>query len=1268
MSHMSAFRSVISLTLVCGCLGSTVSGAGAAQQEGIRPDATMLRFPDVSEKYIVFVYANDLWRVDRAGGVAVKLASPPGQEQFPRFDPTGKTIAFVGNYEGGRDIYTLPVEGAGEAFRVTYHPLREQFNDWTPDGKLLFADSRQSGLNRQSKLFVVDPHGGLPQPLPVPYGTRAAISPDGEWLAYTPYSRDSRTWKRYRGGMASDIWLFNLKDYSAKRITDWEGTDSLPMWHGDKIYYASDEGPNHRLNIWVYDTKSGKHEQVTHFSTFDIKWPSIGPGPKGHGEIVLQNGSKIFLVDLLSGKISPVDIVIPGDRPTLRPHDVDFSKYIQNGDISATGKRVVLEARGEIWSLPAKKGITRNLTRTSGVAERNPIWSPDGKWIAYLSDKTGEYEIYITQSDGRGETEQLTDNGTCYRYLVNWSPDSEYICFEDKTGSIYLLDVDSREITEVARDLGAEQRPVSWSSDSKWLAFSLTSRGDRYGVVNIYNVETGELTPVTSPMFDTREPTFDREGNYLYMVSSRHFASPEYSTIPADTTFVYRDTDVLLAVPLNGDVEDPWKIEVDEEEFKSESADKSEEEKAEDNSEDNPGNEADDSSNEGEPEKADSAENSSDDENNNADADLPPANPLQGRWEGTISGLSAMGLPAEFDSASLIINIEVAEDGTITGTSTLEIMGQSQSDDLGEVTFNEETGEITIRDEKDGMTSIMHGKLEGDTLSGTWEVVEMNASGTWSVTRVASEEEESKEEKEEVTIDFEGFEARAIMLPVSPGSFTDLHVNNKNQLLYIRRDGRMGAIKLFDITDRDSGERNVLSGAMTYNISADGKKLGAANGRGFAVVNAAPGQSFSKPVPMDLMHSKVDPREEWRQIFNDAWRIQRDFFYVANMHGVDWEGIRERYGAMIDDCVIREDLSYLIGEIIGEINVGHAYYFGGDVEHQPFSNVGMLGCDFEIGETDEGKAYRISRIYHGADWDVDARGPLSRKDVHEGDFLLEVNGIPLDINISPWAAFVDLAGEITELTVSEKPFVDDDARHVLVKPVNDETALRFRNWVEGKRRYVAEHSQGRIGYIYVPDTGVNGQTELFRQFFGQRHLDGLIIDDRWNGGGQIPTRFIELLNRPATNMWALRDGLDGVWPPDSSQGAKAMLINGLAGSGGDMFPALFKQAGLGPLVGTRTWGGLVGISGNPALIDGAFMSVPRFAYYNLDGTWGIEGHGVDPDIEVIDDPSLMVNGDDPQLDAAIDAVMKQIKEHPFVLPSRPPAPDRSGMGIREEDK
>ncbi|MCA9292882.1 MAG: PD40 domain-containing protein [Phycisphaerales bacterium] len=1245
---------------VLSAVAILAASAGAAS-DAIRPDALMLQFPDVSQTQICFVYANDVWVVPKSGGQATQLAAPEGPELFPRFSPDGKTIAFLGNYEGDGDLYTIPVSG-GIAQRVTYHPATEMLCDWTPDGGLLYSSNGYSGLGRAPKLFTVSALGGSSTPLPVPYGDAGAISPNGEWLAYTPHNRDFRTWKRYRGGMASEIWLFNLKNMTSRRVTTWEGTDTRPMWSPDgrTLYYLSDGGSEHRLNIWSYDVASQRNNQVTSFKDYDVKFPSIGPS-----EIVFTNGDKMYLLDLGTKQTRTVDVTIPGDRPTLRPKMVDYADYGADFDISSTGKRVVAEARGDIWSLPAEKGITRNLTPdTDGSAERDPIWSPDGKWVAYLSDRSGEYEIYVQQSDGKGDVRQLTHNGDAYRYMHNFSPDSKKIVYGEKDGSVYLLDVESGEAKKVAQDMFAQQPAMSWAQDSNWIAFALSTDNQQRAIF-LYNVENDELTQVTSSFFDANNPAFDRDGDFLYYVSSMHF-QPEYSDI--DLTFVYNESQNIIAVPLNSEVENPWAPEVDEEEF---TADDDEANADEDTSED------------GDDDNGKSSDDAADTE----------VHPLQGVWEGTVTGLKALGSPE--DEISFMLVISVDEDGNITGYS--ETMGQKE--DLGEVTFDEGSGEFVEESESNGMKSITKCTVkDGEMVDGTVEIPDMGITLHFTATRSSTELDEDqakdakkKDKDEPVVIDLDGFESRGIMLPIDNGNFSSLTVNDKNQLIYMRAGEPFGTIQLFDITEKKDGERKVVGGSVGYAMSGDGKQLAAVSidlsqlqaaqrgGGGVrpkvAVIKAAPSQSMGKAVPMDSMNGLINPRDEWAQILRDAWRIQRDFFYDANMHGVNWQAVYDRYSAMLPDCTTRDDVSFLIREMISELNVGHAYYFGGDTgEHPPQMNCGMLGADYELVSTNEGKAYKITNIVEGAAWDHDARGPLSMPgvDVKEGDFILAVNGVPIDTTKDIYASFQGLAGKLTQLTVSEKPFIDDDARDVFIEPIGGENNLRYRAWIEANRKYVEYKTDGKVGYLYVPNTGVDGQSDLFRQYYGQRDKLALIVDERWNGGGQIPTRFIELMNRPVTNYWAVRDGKDWMWPPDSMQGPKCMLINGLAGSGGDMFPALFRQAGVGKIIGMRTWGGLVGISGNPALIDGGYTSAPTFAYYEKDGTWGIEGHGVDPDIEVIDDPALMIAAPgevaDPQLDAAIQLMLDEISVHRYVPPHRPQPVDRSGMGIREQDK
>jgi len=1172
----------------------------ARADDDVRPHAGMLRYADVSATHVVFVYANDLWLVPREGGLAVPLASPPGEEAFPRFSPDGRTIAFVGNYDGNRDLYTIPVAG-GVPTRVTHHPSSENLCDWTPDGRLLFFAFGMGTYPRAVELFTVASAGGLPEKLPVPYGANAAISPDGQWLAYTPHSHDQRTWKRYRGGMATDIWLFNLKNHTSRKITDWEGTDSQPMWHGQRVYYMSDAGPNHRLDIWMYDTATSQRKQITKATEYDVKWPATGPGPKGRGEIIYQYGPDLYLLDLETEQARKVDVTIPGDLPKLRPQFVDVSKSISNIGISPSGKRAVLEARGDIWTLPAKEGTPRNLTRTSGAAERDPSWSTDGRWVAYFSDATGEYELYITQSDGKGETRQLTKDGSAFRFGPTWSPDSKHIVFTDKTLRLYLHTVETGETKHIDTDDWGGFGRISWAPDSGWLAYTKAGP-NMVGAIWLYDVRTGEKQQVTGGVFHCTWPTFDRKGEYLYYASNRDFSDPVYEDV--GNSFAYANTDRLLVVPLRKDVKNPLAPKSDEEEWDKKKND----------------------------EKKD------------------------GDKEGAESRPS---------------------------TQPQDASGAESKPAEGE-------GERKPEDEKNDN----------------------------------EKKHEEKEEKpiEPIKIDLDGFEQRSLLLPVKRGSFTQLAVSKSGHLLYLRQPlagaGGDASLKILDLSADEKEEKTVVESADTFRMSADGKKILVRKDQKLAIVDPKENQKLDKPIALDALKAEISPREEWRQIFHEAWRIQRDFFYDPHMHGLDWKAVRSQYETMLADCVSREDVSYVIREMIAELNVGHAYYWGGDVENPPSVSVGMLGCDFEhvAGGTDEGgageggagvspamgmaqppsagldgpraqaeaavppaasqggasvpPAYRIKKIYTGAPWDADARGPLRQSgvDVNEGDYLLAVNGVPVDPSKDPWAAFQGLADKTVTLTVSSKPQRDADARDVVVKLLPSESDLRFRAWVEKNRQYVADKTDGKVGYIYVPNTGTDGQNELFRQFYSQVDKAALIIDERWNGGGQIPTRFIELLNRPITNYWARRDGRDWPWPPDSQQGPKCMLINGLAGSGGDMFPWLFRYNRLGKLIGTRTWGGLVGISGNPGLIDGGYTSAPTFAFYEKDGSWGVEGHGVDPDLEVIDDPARMLAGADPQLDAAIALMLQEIDQNGYTPPKRPPYPDRRGMGIKDVDK
>ncbi len=1064
----------------------------AAPPASAQVDARLLRYPDVSATQITFVYGGDIWTVPRAGGLASRLTSARGEETWPRFSPDGSRIAFSGNYDGNTDIYTVPATG-GEAVRITHHPLPDRMMDWYPDGKsLLFASMMASGRSRYYQLYRVAATGGLPERLPAKVAEYGAISPDGGWLAFTefaPMAGSPRDWKGYRGGSSPDIWLFNLATGETLNITKSPANDVYPMWHGRTLYFLSDREPRTRYNIWAYELDRGTLRQVTRFTDDDITFPAIGPT-----DIVFQSGGKLYLLDLATDKTTEVPVQVTTDLATVRPRAEKVAGLIENAAVSPTGQRVAFEARGEIITVPAENGPVLNLTQSSGVAERSPAWSPDGKQIAYWSDRSGEYELTIRPADGTGPERKVTSYGAGFRYRPAWSPNSEKLAFVDQAMAIRILDLASGKTTTVDHGEYLYQAQLSaftpsWSPDSRWLAYTRDqgpgARPGANGAIQLFDTRTGQRHQATSGYYADYAPTFDPDGKYLFFLSARAL-TPVYADI--DNTFIYPNTSNLVAVPLRADVPSP----------------------------------------------------------------LAPRNDVE----------------------------NAAKDTTRAGAAPA------------------------------------------------------------------------------VEIELAGFERRLVVLPPRAGNYGGLHAVS-GKVVFLRRPrtgsatGEKSAIAYYDLKDRT--EQTVLEDADGFQVSADGKKLLAAKDRRFAILDLKPGQKLEKALRTDEMEMTVDPRAEWRQILADVGRIHRDFFYDPKFHGVDWEAVRTRYGRLLEGAITRWDVDFVIGEMIGELRSGHTYRSGGDVETPPQRTVGLLGVDWSL----ENGAYRIKRIIDGAEWDSEVRSPLSRAGtVHEGDYVLAVNGAPLDVTQDPWAGFQGLAGKTVELTINDRPTADR-ARKVLVETLTSESRLRHLEWVESNRKRVDEATGGRVGYIYVPSTEVDGQTELIRQYRAQLEKDALIIDERWNTGGQIPDRFIELLNRPALGFWAVRDGKDWRWPPAGHFGPKVMLINGWSGSGGDAFPFFFREAKLGPLVGDRTWGALIGLTGNPTLIDGGAITVPTFRMYSVRGEWFPEGHGVDPDIEIGLDPSQLARGRDSQLERGIEEILRLMKERPPVTPKRPPWEDRT---------
>lgn len=1075
----------------------------SAQSQTRKP---IFRYPHVSEKEIVFGYANDLWIVSKNGGLARKLSSPPGPENWARFSPDGSEIAFAANYGGFSNIFTITPFG-GLPRQLTYHDMGQRVVDWYPDGKhLLISSSMQSGKQRFSQFFKISREGGLPEKLPIAHAEFGSLSPDGKRIAFTDKTRAFRTWKRYRGGTAPDIIVFNLETFESERITKSAANDEFPMWIGDVIYYLSDQGEELRYNIWKYDTKAKRHTQVTFFRDKDVHFPSAGGR-----EIVFEAGGDIHLLDTRTDQFRIIDIQVVTDFDALRPRMQSVKDYLSHAEPSPDGNRIVVSARGELFNVPVKQGVTYPLAPNAGSAERYPAWSPDGSKIACWSDQNGEYNLMI-QDLVSGTSKLVTQFSDGFRYKLHWSPDSKHLVWIDQTMQVQLYTLATGKV----RNIGKQRRYMhyalnnfyaNWSSDSQWLAFLEENEAGVNDIV-LYEVAKELRHMLPGGMYSFTDVTFDPEGKYLYVGVANQF-SPVYSGF--DNSFVYTNNESLGAFTLQSDTRSP----------------------------------------------------------------LYPENDTV-----------AISRP---DSTSTPVKGE------------------------------KETKKKESREEK---------------------------------------KEEKKEEKR-TTIDMDGLSRRLVMLPVRAGNYGKI-TGAEGKLVYLRypNSGEPNGKTLlhyYDLKERE--EKKIVEGYGSYQLSANGKKILIANGSDMSVVDVAADQKADKKIDLSGLMANLDPAQEWQQLFADAWRIQRDFFYDKDMHQLDWMAVRKQYEPLIARASTRADVNYVIGELIGELNASHAYRGGGDAfEKSRNMNMGYLGINWE---RKDGQ-FAIREIIRAADWDMEDRSPLAEPGlgVKEGMYILAVNGQPLAPLSDPSQALAGLADKVAELTIHDKPQMEG-SRKILVKLLGDETRLRNLAWIESNRRYVEKASGGRIGYIYVPSTGLDGQYELVRMFYGQYRKPALIVDERFNNGGQIPDRFVELLNRKPLAFWKTRDGADWQWPPVAHFGPKAMLINGWSGSGGDAFPDYFRKSGLGPLIGTRTWGGLIGISGAPELIDGGSVSAPTFRMYHPDGSWFPEGHGVDPDMEVLEDYSALARGRDAQLDKAIEHLLKQLDEKPFVKPEAPAVEKRN---------
>jgi tricorn protease len=1076
-------------------------------------DARLFRYPDVSQSQIAFVYGGDVWIVPKAGGTATRLTSSTGEEAFPRFSPDGKTLAFSATYDGNTDVYTMPVAG-GVPARLTWHAAPDRVVEWHPDGnKILIASGRESGSQAFRQFYLLPVKGGLPEKLPVPYGELASFSPDGNNLAYVTKITENYPFKRYLGGLASDVLIFDLKNRTAENITKSPATEGKPAWYKNRIYFVSDAGSNRRRNIWMYDNAKKAKEQLTNFEDVDINSMS-----SGRDDLVFEAGGRLYLLNCATNKYSEVKINVVTDISTLMARTVNVSGNITNFDISPDAKRAVFEARGELFSIPAEYGVIINLTNTSGAFEKYPAWSPNGKWIAYWSDASGENEIYLRDAV-TGSSKKMTSFGKGMGWQLRWSPDSKKLAFIDDRQNIKIMtaadgNVDAVDRTSTLTYSSLQGFEVSWSPDSKWIAYSKTLPNQNSAIF-LYNLDQKKVYQVTSGYYNDNRPRFDPSGKYLYFATDRSF-SPSYSNM--DATWIYPNSTQLAVATL-----DP---------------------------------------------------------------------------------------------------------------STQSVL-YARNDDVKVI----DTGAAATAEKKPAPPST---NTNTDTAKKQAKPV---AAGNKIVP--------------------ENLEARIEILPTPAGNYGQIYAAD-GKLIYMRFPNTgagpgPASIYVYDLEKRE--EKTLLANAFGFALTKDGKSIMVREARGFGIVRPAPDQRIEKVLPTQDMEMVLNPREEWKEIFNDTWRRYRDFFYDPSMHQVNWNDIRKQYGALIDDAITRWDVNNIQQEMISELSAGHTYAGGGDLE-QPKNRVhGLLGIDWAV----DNNAYKIKRIVRAGKWDNEVRSPFdySGVNVKEGDYILSVNGRELDTKMDPYAMFDGLAGKAVALRVNDKPTLEG-SRQVIIKTLNpqEEVRLRHLEWIEGNRKKVEELSGGKLGYIYMPNTGTQGQTELLRQFYAQVDKEGFVIDERFNAGGQLADRFIELLNRPILYNLAWRNADVTVWPIKGNNAPKVMLINGWAGSGGDAFPWAFQQLKLGPIVGERTLGILVGPATGHALIDGGFITVPDARLYGADGKWFAEGYGIKPEIEIWDDPAQLAKGTDPQLVAAVNEALKLVKTNPRVLHKRPPFEDRSAKGLK----
>jgi tricorn protease len=1124
MNIFSRFLALVFLT------SSSLISITAVTAQKVPETTRLLRFPTTNGTQIVFCYAGEIYTIGKEGGVARRLTSGPGYSSFPRFSPDGKQIAFTSQYDGNTEVYVMPAEGGAPKRLTTSATLgRDDISDrmgpnnlvmtWENTKPLVVFRSRMKSFNDFiGSLFTVGLDAELPQQLPVPRGGFVSFSPDDSKMAYNRVFREFRTWKHYRGGMADDIWIYDFKTGATENLTENPAQDICPMWAPDsKIYFISDR--DNRMNLFVIDLATKETKQLTHFTDFDIKFPSIGKD-----SIVFEQAGYIWRYDLASGQAAPVPIEIKEDFAIGRSALVDAAKHIESVNLAPDGERSITVARGDLFSVPAKNGTPRNLAKTSGAHERDAVWSPDGKWIAYNSDVTGENELYIRSQDGKGEPQQVTTGADTYYYAPKWSPDSKKLLWSDRLQRLRYVDVTSKAITVIDQDKYGEIEGYAWSPDGQWITWT---RPEENGMsrVYLYSLANKQQTAVTDSWYGSGEAVFSDDGKYLLLASARDF-KPTFG----DQEFanVYRDMQRIYLITLAKET----------------------------------------------------------------------ANPLA-----------------------------------------------PKSDEVGKAA------------EK---------RAKEKAKEGEEKKPEEKAAG--------KKAEEKPKKPVVVKVDTDGIQSRILGLEITPGNYRNIRMLDDGRIFYLRRTAaddvgeddeegfpdrdRKSHLCVYNVDDR---KETVLGDANNYQITFDGKKMLVKIKKDYAIIDVPKDKLETKDHEHKIqgLDAQLDRHAEWNQIYFECWRQMRDFFFSPTMNGVDWKAMRDKYAALLPFVNHRNDLTYLLGELIGELNNGHTYVAAGERPETPRIKLGLLGA--ELSRDPATRAYRIDRILPGENWDKKTRSPLTDVgvDVKPGDYVLAINNTPVSTLPNLYDALIGTADKQVILRVNSKP-TDAGARDVTVVPTDNEAPLYYLDWVQKNIDYVNKKTGGEVGYLHIPDMGQPGLNEFTKLYFPQIRKHALIVDVRGNGGGFVSPLVIERLRRALIMVGMARNGVPQTDPPQTFVGPMVTLTNEFSASDGDIFPYRFKSLGLGKLIGKRTWGGVIGIRESLPLADGGQFFKPEFAPYSLDGKqWIVEGRGVDPDIVVDNDPGKEFKGEDQQLDRAIQEIQEELKTKHYELPSPPPWPNRN---------